>query len=170
MAVCLSESCINLICICRCFCHPDERFKTSSATYSPFYTMIAKPRNKKQQLRNDIISFLSNQELKWHGSEIPSSGEAFMKAMVDTLWQIDGQQEIPLFHLVLIRSMGITNHICQSIASMRGRTCHPHHFIFLLIVSCSDACKVSTGNNMVGKSLNPMLKDLLLHCLSIAIT
>ena len=94
VAVCLSESCINLICICRCFCYPDERFKISSATYSPFYTMIAKPRNKKQQLRNDIISFLSNLELKWHGSEIPSGGEAFMKAMVDTLWQIDGQHDV----------------------------------------------------------------------------
>ena len=55
---------------------------------------IAEPRNKKQHLRNDVISFLSNQELKWHGSEIPSSGEAFMKAMVDTLWQIDGQHDV----------------------------------------------------------------------------
>ena len=55
---------------------------------------IAEPRNKKQQLRNDVISFLSNQELKWHGSEIPSSGEAFMKAMVDTLWQTDGQHGV----------------------------------------------------------------------------
>ena len=55
---------------------------------------IAEPKNKKQQLRNDVISFLSNKELKWHGSEIPSSGEAFMKAMVDTLWQIDGQHDV----------------------------------------------------------------------------
>ena len=55
---------------------------------------IAEPRNKKQQLRNNVISFLSNQDLKWHGSKIPSSGEAFVKAMVDTLWQIDGQHDV----------------------------------------------------------------------------
>ena len=54
---------------------------------------IAEPKNKKQQLRNDVISFLSNKGLKWHGSEIPSSGEAFVKAMVDTLWLIDGQHD-----------------------------------------------------------------------------
>jgi len=56
---------------------------------------IAEPKNKKQQLRNDVISFLSNKYLKWHGSEIPSSGEAFVKAMVDTFWVINGHKELP---------------------------------------------------------------------------
>lgn len=55
---------------------------------------IADPRNKKQQLRNDVICFLSTRGLKWRASEIASSGEAFMKAIVDTLWQIDGQHDV----------------------------------------------------------------------------
>ena len=55
---------------------------------------IAEPRNKKQQLHNDLISFLSKKHLKWHAGEIASSGETFMKTMVDTLWEIDEQHDV----------------------------------------------------------------------------
>ena len=55
---------------------------------------VADPRNQKQKLRNDFIAFLSNKGLKWRADEIGSSGEAFMKAMVDTLWLIDGQHDV----------------------------------------------------------------------------
>ena len=52
---------------------------------------VAEPRNNKQKLRNDFIAFLSN---KWHADKIGSSGEAFMKAIIDTLWLIDGQYDV----------------------------------------------------------------------------
>ena len=55
---------------------------------------VAEPRNNKQKIRNDFIAFLSNNELKWHADEIGSIGEAFMKAIVDTLWLIDGQHDV----------------------------------------------------------------------------
>lgn len=54
---------------------------------------VADPRNQKQKLLNDFIAFLSNKGLKWYADEIGSSGEAFMKAMVDTLWLMDGQHD-----------------------------------------------------------------------------
>ena len=55
---------------------------------------VAVPRNNKQKLRNDLIAFLSNNDLKRHADEIESSGEAFMKAIIDTLWLIDGQYDV----------------------------------------------------------------------------
>ena len=55
---------------------------------------VAEPRNNKQKLRNDFIAFLSNNDLKWHADKIGSSGEAFMKAIIDTFWLIDGQYDV----------------------------------------------------------------------------
>ena len=55
---------------------------------------IDNPKNRKQQLRNDFIAFLTTKNLKWHGSEVNSSGEAFVRAMVDTLWTIDGHHGV----------------------------------------------------------------------------
>ena len=55
---------------------------------------VAEPRNHKQKLRNDFITFLSDKDLKWHADEIGSSGESFMKAIIDTLWLIDGQHDV----------------------------------------------------------------------------
>ena len=114
---------------------------------------IVEPRNKKQQLHNDFISFLSKKGFKWRAGETASSGETFIKAMVDTLWEIDGQHDVFKerffqFPLVSSLSLAITNHICRSIASVMGKICHPRHFAFVLIL-CSDACKESTGSDMV---------------------
>ena len=55
---------------------------------------VAEPRNNKQKLWNDFIAFLSNNDLKWRADEIGSNGEAFMKAITDTLWQIDGRHNV----------------------------------------------------------------------------
>lgn len=41
------------------------------------------PKNRKQELRNDVIAFLTSKNLKWHGSEVNSSGEAFVGHSVD---------------------------------------------------------------------------------------
>ena len=55
---------------------------------------VADPRNQKQKLWNDFIAFLSDKSLKWRADEMGSSGKAFMKAMVDTLWLIDVQHDV----------------------------------------------------------------------------
>ena len=57
-------------------------------------SLIENPKNKKQKLRNDFISFLSKKNIKWHADEVASSGEAFIKAVVDALWEIDGHHDV----------------------------------------------------------------------------
>ena len=54
---------------------------------------VSQPRNNKQKLRNDCIAFLTERELFLLGGEISGSGEALIKAMVDTFWHIDGQHD-----------------------------------------------------------------------------
>ena len=56
---------------------------------------VSQPRNNKQKLRNDCIAFLTEGELFLLGGEISGSGEALMKALVDTFWHIhvDGQHD-----------------------------------------------------------------------------
>ena len=56
----------------------------------PLLEPVVEPRNHKQKLRNDFITFLSDKDLKWRADEIGSSVESFMKAIVDTFWLIDG--------------------------------------------------------------------------------
>ena len=56
-------------------------------------TSIANPNNNKQKLRNDFIAFLASKDLKWRADEVDSNGESFVKAVVDTLWYIDGQHQ-----------------------------------------------------------------------------
>ena len=41
-----------------------------------------------------MISYLSERELTWHADELSSSGEAFVKVIVDTLWLIDGHHDV----------------------------------------------------------------------------
>ena len=41
---------------------------------------------------NDFISFLS--QLRWHAYEVASFNEAFVKAMVNALWEIDGHHDV----------------------------------------------------------------------------
>ena len=57
-------------------------------------TSIANPNNNKQKLRNDFIAFLASKDLKWRADEVDSNGESFVKAVVDTLWYIDGQHHV----------------------------------------------------------------------------
>ena len=55
---------------------------------------VLDPKNNRQKLRNDFISYLSKRELKWRTDELSSNGEAFVKAIVDALWLIDGQHDV----------------------------------------------------------------------------
>ena len=59
----------------------------------PLPEPVAEPRNHKQKLRNNF-TFLSDKDLKWRADEISSSGESFMKVIVDTFWLIDGQHDV----------------------------------------------------------------------------
>ena len=50
------------------------------------------PTTRKHKLHNDFISFLSERSLTWRGDEVLNVGVAFVRAMVDALWAIDGHQ------------------------------------------------------------------------------
>ena len=51
-------------------------------------------RNKKQQLRNDLIDFLADKELSSPSGKVTSTGEGFVSCLVSTLWYIDGQHHV----------------------------------------------------------------------------
>ena len=55
---------------------------------------IDNPKTKKQKLHNDVITFLSAKGLKWHGDEVLSVGTAFVRAIIDSLWAIDGHHSV----------------------------------------------------------------------------
>ena len=90
------------------------------------------------------------------------------------------KEEIFQFPLALSPSLATTNHSCQSIASMRGfvlmlcsdacRESTGSDMVGKSLMLCSDACRESTGSDMVGKSSNQRLNYLLVHCRTIPIT
>lgn len=45
---------------------------------------------KKITLRNDILKWLGNNELGWSLDECNYQGEAFVAALANTLWELDG--------------------------------------------------------------------------------
>lgn len=51
-------------------------------------------RNKKQQLRNDLLDFLAERELIFPRGQVSSSGEAFISSLVNMLWYIDGLHHV----------------------------------------------------------------------------
>ena len=129
---------------------------------------VAEPRNNKQKIRNGFIAFLSNNDLNLCAVEIGSNGEAFTNAIIDTLRLIDGRHNVfkSRDHLIPFGShflLGITNHNHRSIGNVRGRTCHAHHSVSVLIRYLG-AYKASTGSDLAGKSLNLMLYYLRLCC------
>lgn len=63
---------------------------------------IADPKTKKQKLYNDIIQFLSG---KWRSDEVATVGTAFVRALVDTLWAIDGLHSVLASRNVMIPSI-----------------------------------------------------------------
>ena len=48
----------------------------------------------KQRLHNDMLSLLSEKGLKWRGDEVFNVGLAFLRAIVDSLWIIDGHHDV----------------------------------------------------------------------------
>ena len=55
---------------------------------------ISEVTNQKQKLRNDVIHFLEGRQLAWQRSEVVGVGEGFVKALVDTLWYMDGHHHV----------------------------------------------------------------------------
>lgn len=55
---------------------------------------INSPRNKKEELWNAIVLFLNDRNLKWQSKEVTTSGQALVKALVSTLWYIDGHHDV----------------------------------------------------------------------------
>ena len=55
---------------------------------------IENPKTMKQRLHNDILSLLSEKGLKWRGDEVFNVGLAFLRAIVDSLWIIDGHHDV----------------------------------------------------------------------------
>jgi len=56
--------------------------------------LVAEPKNKKDVLRNDVISQLSELGLKWSGDNVSSAGEMLVRSLTNCLWYIDGQHEV----------------------------------------------------------------------------
>ena len=55
---------------------------------------ISEVTNQKQKLRNYVILFLEGRQLAWQRSEVVGVGEGFVKALVDTLWYVDGHHHV----------------------------------------------------------------------------
>ena len=153
----------------------DDLMTISSLVSQPsFSPLLAKCRNKKQLLRKVLISYLSKKGLNWHSGQVSSSREAYLKDMVDRILEIDGQHYVfncrnfPI-PLVLVPLPGITSQNCRRIACVKNKTCPQHRFVFVLIVSL-DACRESTGIEVVGKSSNRMLNFLQARYPAIVIT
>ena len=106
---------------------------------------VTKPRNHKQKLWNDFITFLSDKDFKWHADEI---GRQSL-----TLRLIDGHVFKSRDHPIPSSFHSFTgyNQPQLSITNMTGRTCHA-----LLSVSvqihCLDACK----KRSCWKEFNPL--------------
>lgn len=56
--------------------------------------LVAEPKNKKNVLRNDVIGHLSGLGLKWSGIDVLSAGEILVTSLTNSLWFIDGQNEV----------------------------------------------------------------------------
>ena len=50
---------------------------------------VSDVRNKKHQLKNDLLSFMEEKELMWPEKEVSDVGEVFVQSLVDLLWYID---------------------------------------------------------------------------------
>ena len=50
--------------------------------------------NQKQKVGNDVINFLEGRQLTWQRSEVEGVEEAFVKDLVDTLWYMDGHNDV----------------------------------------------------------------------------
>ena len=81
-----------------------------------------------------------------------------MKAIIDTLWLIDGQYVVfkGRAHPIPSSFHSFTGYNQRSIANVRGRTCHAHHSVSVLIHYLG-AYKESIGSNLARKGLNLML-------------
>ena len=56
--------------------------------------LILRTRSRSYEMISLKVSYLSERELTWRADELSSSGEAFVKAIVDTLWLIDGHHDV----------------------------------------------------------------------------
>ena len=50
-------------------------------------------RNKKEKLYNDILMMLEEENVAFPGDEVESSGHAFLRVVVDSLWCLDGHHD-----------------------------------------------------------------------------
>ena len=50
---------------------------------------VSDVRNKKHQLKNNLLSFMEEKELMWPEKEVSDVGEVFVQSLVDLLWYID---------------------------------------------------------------------------------
>ena len=50
-------------------------------------------RNKKDRLYNDVLKMLEENNVAFPGVEVKTSGQAFLRAIVDCLWYLDGHHD-----------------------------------------------------------------------------
>lgn len=88
--------------------------------------------NKKDKLYNDVLKVLEENNVSFPGSEIKSSGQTFMRALVDCLWYLDGHHDalakqncpIPEFFRQFngYNTPEVSKHRKRSISNLTGST------------------------------------------------
>ena len=101
--------CLCVVCVCVralssiknvSFCYPSPNafsvlMNSARQLQAPSLpNRISQVTNQKQKLRNDVILFLEGIQLAWQRSEVVGVGEVFVKALVDTLWYVDGHHHV----------------------------------------------------------------------------
>ena len=115
---------------------------------------IAEPKTGKQRLWNAVLSFLSRRGHVWRDSEVDNSGVSFIKALIDTLWTING----PLLKK-LPCSRGIQ--LCFGLqCSGKMKMKHTKYFIDSTSAMFGSSLCVSTGRGITGMNINPRLRHL----------
>ena len=89
-------------------------------------------RNKKDRLYNDVLKMLEENNVAFPGGEVKTSEQAFLRAIVDCLWYLDGHHDalkkqncsIPnLFnHFNSYNTPEVSKHRKRSISNLSGST------------------------------------------------
>jgi len=127
----------------------------------------------KQKLWNAVVTFLNKGGHVWCGSEVVNSGVALVRALVDTLWTIDGHHDtlcsrsypIPEFFSCFsgYNVPEKSNTESEPFKTFHVQHCNHVQMPFLCV------CKRITGQGKTGMGLNQKLRHLPSLSLNIAV-
>ena len=53
---------------------------------------MTSPRTARDELRNSVIDFLKDSNLRWSAAYVKVCGDRFVEKLTETLWYLDGHQ------------------------------------------------------------------------------